>query len=118
MKLYTILLIVSCVGMLASLLLWLTPEVLDRGITSAIYALSTILLTILMRLSTPVSSDVVVRRLYTQQTIGCVMFIVSALFMLNQHYHWLLMFIRNEWIVAFAIACVFFVYSSFRLSNK
>lgn len=118
MKISAVLLMTSCVGMLASLVLWLSPEVVDRGITSAVYLASTVLLAVLMHLAKPKSDDTVVRRLCAQQAIGCIMFVVSALLMLNQHWLWLLMFVRNEWIVAFAIGCVFFVYSSFRLSNK
>lgn len=54
------------------------------------------------------SEDIVVRRLFVQQILGGFFLFASSILMFVMH--------GNEWILALAVACVFLLYSSFRLS--
>lgn len=65
--------------------------------------------------------DFTVRRLCYMQIIGVVSFVAMSVFMTLQAFHawyqytFLLCVCRNQWIVAMAIGCVFYLYSTFRL---
>lgn len=59
----------------------------------------------------PIHSDSkVIRRLRAQQVLGGFCLFASSVLMKVMH--------GNEWMVALAIACVFLLYSAFRLSSE
>jgi len=60
---------------------------------------------------TPFHGDnLVIRRLHAQYVLGGVFLFVSSILMYLLH--------GNEWIICLAIACVFFLYSIFRMSYE
>jgi nitric oxide reductase large subunit len=65
----------------------------------------------LAEIFSPVNSDsVVVRRLHIQQVFGGFFLFASSICMVMLH--------GNEWIILLAVACVFLLYSTFRLSYE
>jgi hypothetical protein len=73
-----------------------------------LYLIGTAMIAIALIFGREKSEDFVVRRLYVQQILGGIFLFGSAVLMFVMH--------GNEWILALAIACVFLLYTSFRLS--
>ena len=72
------------------------------------YLIGTTMIAIALVFMRDKSEDPVVRRLSMQQLWGGLLLFVSGVLMIVMH--------SNEWILALAIACVFLLYSSFRMS--
>lgn len=72
------------------------------------YLIGTTMIAIALVFMREKSEDPIVRRLAMQQLLGGLLLFVSGVLMIVMH--------GNEWIVGLAIACVFLLYSSFRLS--
>lgn len=72
------------------------------------YLIGTAMIAIALIFMREKSEDSVVRRLSMQQLLGGFLLFASGILMSVMH--------NNEWILALAVACVFLLYSSFRMS--
>jgi hypothetical protein len=97
---------VGGVLVLAGAILYITR----LGIAPYLYLIGSAMIVISLFFTPIDNENHTIHRLYIQQILGYVFLFVSAILMFVMH--------GNEWIVCLAIACVFILYSSLRISHE